>query len=58
MATVDTEESKDLADRFQVNEVPTLIFFNKGKMYEYDGALDLDSLKAFALGGYKDESGE
>jgi protein disulfide-isomerase-like protein len=42
------KEAKDLNGRFGIKGFPTLYFFTDGVAYEYSGARDLTSLRAFA----------
>ncbi|EKX52941.1 hypothetical protein GUITHDRAFT_84522 [Guillardia theta CCMP2712] len=57
IAKVDGTVSPKLQERFQIRGFPTLKMFSKGKMYDYMGPRDLDSLYAFAKGGFKKETG-
>jgi protein disulfide-isomerase-like protein len=41
------KEAKDLNGRFGIKGFPTLYFFTEGLAYEYSGARDLPSLRAF-----------
>lgn len=51
---VDVTENKALGRRFGVEGFPTLIMFSHGKMVEYDGDRSLESLVAFARGGFEE----
>lgn len=55
---VNCDENDYLKDRFVIMGFPTLVFFSKGQMYEYDGPRDFESLKKFVIEGYKSASGE
>jgi len=54
LAKVDCTKEKDTCSRFSVRGYPTLLYFADRQMYRYSGPRDLDSLAAFAAGGYKD----
>lgn len=54
VATVNTLENLDLADRFGILSQPTLVFFADRKMYKYRGLKTLEAMKQFVEGGYKE----
>jgi len=56
VAKVDAEAHSSLRKRFRIRGYPTLIFFSQGKMYKYEEKRSLESLVAFAKGGYKDDT--
>ncbi|KAK8803827.1 hypothetical protein WA158_001521 [Blastocystis sp. Blastoise] len=52
IAEVDATVNSGLAERFQIQSYPTLLFFYDGKYVEYNGSRDINSLRNFATGGY------
>jgi thiol-disulfide isomerase/thioredoxin len=54
VATVNTLENLELADRFGILSQPTLVFFADRKMYKYRGLKTLEAIQQFVEGGYKD----
>jgi len=46
IAKVNVDENPDIAQRFNVNAIPTIIFFKKGKMVGVSGMAPKDVLKA------------
>ena len=58
IARVDATENRATSSRFGVRAFPTLKLFHKGKVFEYSGDRSKDSLKEFALGGFKEGTGE
>lgn len=54
VATVNTIENLELADRFGTLSQPTMIFFADRMMYKYRGLKTLEAMKAFVEGGYKE----
>ena len=58
MAKVDCTQEKAVCNRFKVRGYPTILYFAERSMFRYSGARDVDSLAAFATGGYKDSKGE
>lgn len=54
VATVNTLENLELADRFGILSQPTLIFFADRQMYKYRGLKTLEAMKQFVEGGYKE----
>ena len=58
LAKVDCTKEKAVCGRFKVRGYPTLLYFAERSMFRYSGARDIDSLAAFATGGYKESKGE
>ncbi|CAM9204325.1 unnamed protein product, partial [Chrysoparadoxa australica] len=58
VATVDCTQANNICRRFDVRGYPTLLLFSHGTLYTYNQRRDLESLKAFALGGFRDKEGE
>ena len=58
LAKVDCTKEKAVCNRFKVRGYPTLLYFAERSMYRYSGARDVDSLAAFATGGYKESKGD
>eukprot|EP01012_Entosiphon_sulcatum_P010267 TRINITY_DN1596_c0_g1_i1.p1 TRINITY_DN1596_c0_g1~~TRINITY_DN1596_c0_g1_i1.p1 ORF type:complete len:573 (+),score=105.81 TRINITY_DN1596_c0_g1_i1:1179-2897(+) len=57
VAKIDATVETNIASVFEVAGYPTLRLLDSGKVYDYSGKRDLDSLKEFALGGFKETSG-
>lgn len=53
VARVNCDDQKALCSRFRVRGYPSLKFIKGDKMYEFKGNRDLESLLAFAEGGYE-----
>eukprot|EP00931_Biecheleriopsis_adriatica_P074348 TRINITY_DN48428_c0_g1_i1.p1 TRINITY_DN48428_c0_g1~~TRINITY_DN48428_c0_g1_i1.p1 ORF type:complete len:338 (+),score=81.06 TRINITY_DN48428_c0_g1_i1:77-1090(+) len=51
---VDATEEVALADEWDVSGYPTLFLISAGKSYRFKGPRNLESLEAFALGGFKE----
>jgi len=58
LAKVDCTKEKAVCSRFKIRGYPTLIYFAERSMIRYSGGRDVDSLAAFATGGYKEVTGE
>ena len=58
LAKVDCTKEKAVCSRFKIRGYPTLIYFAERSMIRYSGGRDVDSLAAFATGGYKEFTGE
>mmetsp|Transcript_19364 Transcript_19364/g.55748 ORF Transcript_19364/g.55748 Transcript_19364/m.55748 type:complete len:221 (-) Transcript_19364:728-1390(-) len=58
LAKVDCTKEKAVCGRFKVRGYPTLLYFAERSMFRYSGGRDVDSLAAFATGGYKESKGE
>jgi len=57
VAKVDCTTNRKVCDRFDVSGYPTLKYIAGGKVYSFDkGARDLETLREFALGAYKEET--
>lgn len=54
VATVNTLENLELADRFSILSQPTMIYFADRKMYKYRGLKTLEAMQQFVNGGYKE----
>jgi len=50
VAKVDATVETNLASRFNIRGYPTLKLFSDGRLYDYSGGRDLESLKAWAAG--------
>ena len=55
---MDCTKEKAVCSRFKIRGYPTLIYFAERSMIRYSGGRDVDSLAAFATGGYKEVTGE
>jgi len=53
-ALVDVPANPDLQVRFKVRGFPTFKFLSHGKLYDYEGARDIESFMKFLNGGYKE----
>lgn len=51
-------QSRDLGTRFDIKGFPTLKFFSKGKIYTYKGDRSVESLVAYARGGFESSQPE
>lgn len=58
VAKVDVTAARALGKRFGIQGFPTLLFFHHGTIYKYAGKRDLDSLAAFANGGFLQTEGD
>jgi len=58
LAKVDCTKEKAVCSRFKIRGYPTLVYFAERSMIRYSGGRDVDSLAAFATGGYKEFTGE
>jgi Thioredoxin len=58
VAKVDVMQSRDLGTRFDIKGFPTLKFFSKGKIYTYKGDRSVESLVAYAKGGFESSQPE
>lgn len=50
---VDCSVESSLCDRFGVRGVPTLIYFNEGRMYKFLGSREYNDIMKFGAGDYK-----
>lgn len=50
---VNVAEERNLTEMWGVGRFPTLLLFRDGKVFAYDGDRDIDSMRRFALEGYK-----
>ena len=57
VAKVEATSNPVTSKRFGVKGFPTLKFFADGQVRDYAGGRDLESMSAFALGGYADVDG-
>jgi len=55
---LDTQSSPITAERFEVVDHPTLIYFANRRMYRYYGETTLDDIKAFVTTDYVEQKGE
>lgn len=55
IAKVDATDQTTLGSLFDLSGFPTLRLLDSGRMYDYSGSRSLEALKAFALGGFKDQ---
>lgn len=53
IATIDVAAAPIIASRFGIRGLPTLLFFHRGSVFEYSGPRTLDSIIAFATGGFR-----
>mmetsp|Transcript_12361 Transcript_12361/g.41814 ORF Transcript_12361/g.41814 Transcript_12361/m.41814 type:complete len:213 (-) Transcript_12361:31-669(-) len=53
VASVDVPANRALGSRFRIKGFPTLLYFSHGKMYKFSGSRKLETLKDYALGGFK-----
>lgn len=53
VADVDCTAESTLCDRVGVRNVPTLIYFNEGRMYKYMGPREYNDIMKFGAGDYK-----
>ncbi|OQR86049.1 thioredoxin domain containing 5-like, partial [Thraustotheca clavata] len=58
IAHVDVTVHEALGERFGIQGFPTTLFFSGGKMYDYSGPRNLDSLTSFVLGGFREKQGD
>ncbi|KAH0472846.1 MAG: hypothetical protein KVP17_002647 [Porospora cf. gigantea B] len=57
VARVDATANIDLARRFEIRGFPTVLFFNKGKLYKYSGRRTAEAMMSFATNGYMSVEG-
>lgn len=50
---VDCSSETLLCERFSIRGVPSLIFFNEGKMYKFSGKREYNDIMKFGAGDYK-----
>jgi protein disulfide-isomerase A6 len=55
---VDVTESRALGSRFKVKGFPTIKFFHKGNVFDYNGARSKEAFSFFARNGYTEDTGE
>ena len=58
VAKVDVTKNNMLASQFNIRSFPTLKLLHRGKLYSYKGRRDVDSMAAFARGGFADAAAE
>lgn len=58
IASVDATVETETAKRFEIKGYPTLLLLADKKLYKFQGERDLETLKSFALGDYKEEKGQ
>lgn len=56
LGNVDCAAENLLCERMGVRGVPTLIFFNDGKMYKYKGAREYNDIMKFGAGDFRDST--
>ncbi|CAK4083638.1 unnamed protein product [Aphanomyces euteiches] len=52
VAKVDVTTNTQLGERFEIKGFPTILFFHKGSMYEYDSTRTKEALVEYAKSGY------
>ena len=58
VAEVDVTANSMLGKQFNIRGFPTLKLLHRGKLYSYKGRRDVDSMAAFARGGFADAAAE
>ena len=53
LGKVDVSVNIQVAKRFNIKSIPTLIYIHKGSIYRFDGVRHLEGLKSFVLGDYE-----
>ena len=56
VAVVDVSAAPDMAFRFGIRALPSLLLFHRGTVFEYSGPRSLDAIVAFAKGGFLHDS--
>jgi thiol-disulfide isomerase/thioredoxin len=54
VAKVSINENRELAQRFNIESIPTLVYFADRKMYKYEGERALPGFVDFAMDSYKE----
>eukprot|EP00930_Biecheleria_cincta_P003024 TRINITY_DN103966_c0_g1_i1.p1 TRINITY_DN103966_c0_g1~~TRINITY_DN103966_c0_g1_i1.p1 ORF type:complete len:221 (-),score=38.94 TRINITY_DN103966_c0_g1_i1:52-714(-) len=58
VGTLDATESPWISDQFGVDGFPTLKMISAGKQYSFSDKRNLETLEAWALGGFRKQQGE